>query len=234
MAVLSTSIGFRNVDAAPDPSVLIRFLQRVSEAEFIRARARERLTRSGLPLRGAVADLGCGLGADTVMLARHVAPGGGRVVALDRSRAMLDHARARPEARGLPVEFREGDVQRLPFGDASLDAVWMERVLVHVEDPAAVLAEVARVLRPGGRAVLGETSQHGTTFDAADRGLSDRLEAISKASMRNPWVGAALPRLLRRAGFGGVVPARACADAAGLRVRRRRVPIARTAVPARG
>jgi ubiquinone/menaquinone biosynthesis C-methylase UbiE len=204
MVVLSTSVGFRNVDAAPDPSVLVQFLQRVSETEFIRARARERLTRSGLLPRGVVADLGCGLGADTVMLARHVAPGGGRVVALDRSRAMLDHARARPDVQGLPVEFREGDVQKLPFADASLDAVWMERVLVHAEDPAAVLAELARVLRPGGQAVLGETSQYGTIFDAADRTLSDRLEEISKASMRNPWVGAALPRLLRQAGFGRV------------------------------
>jgi ubiquinone/menaquinone biosynthesis C-methylase UbiE len=204
MVMQNAAVGFRDVDAAPDPFDLARFLQRISESEFARTRARERLNRSGIPPRGVVADLGCGLGADTVMLTRHVAQGGGRAVGLDRSRAMLDLACARSDAEGLPIEFREGDVHRLPFEDASLDAVWMERVLTHAEAPEAVMAELARVLRPGGRVALAEHSHHGTTFDSPDRALSDRMAAVNQASLRSPGVGAALPRLLRRAGFGAV------------------------------
>jgi ubiquinone/menaquinone biosynthesis C-methylase UbiE len=114
---------------------------------------------------------------------------------------MLDFARVRPEAQDLPVEFLEGDVARLPFVDESLDAVWMERVLIHVENPAGVMAEIHRVLRPGGRAVLYESNHYGTTFDSPDREVSDLIAAANRASQRNPNVGPALLRLAHQAGF---------------------------------
>ena len=56
--------------------------------------------------------------------------------------------------RGSPVEFREGLATEIPLEDASVDLVWCERVLQHVPDAAAAVMEIARVLRPGGRALL--------------------------------------------------------------------------------
>jgi ubiquinone/menaquinone biosynthesis C-methylase UbiE len=199
----SSVAGFQDVDRTGDPSELLRHLQRTSETEEVVRIGQERLARFGIPRRGIVADLGCGLGGQTIMLARHVSPGSGRAIGVDMSKAMLSFARARPDAEGLPIEFREADVHRLPFEDESLDAVWIERVLIHVEDPRRVLRELWRVLRPGGRASFAETAHHGTTFDSPDREVSDLIAATNRASLRNPDVGPALPRLLREAGFAG-------------------------------
>jgi hypothetical protein len=103
MALRSTLTGFRDVDAASAPADLIRYLQEVSEVPLMRQRAAARLARSGITGGQTVADLGCALGGDMIMLARHVASGGGRAIGLGRSRTMLDRAAARPEAAGLPT-----------------------------------------------------------------------------------------------------------------------------------
>ncbi len=200
----SSIVGFRDVDASHDPADLIRYLEAVSEVPFVRERARARLARSRIAPGHAVAGLGCGLGGDTIMLARHVGPGGGRATGIDRSRAMLDHARARPDAAGLPIEFREGDIRALPFPDASLDACWMERVLIYADDPAAVLAEVRRVLRPGGQAVVQEYDYRGLLYDAPDAGLSERMRAGVTAAFAQPAIGASLLRHAHAAGFAAL------------------------------
>ncbi len=73
------------------------------------------------------------------------------VVGLDQSPAMLAAARARFAGQEQRVELLEGDAQALPFRDASFDALTFTYLLRYVEDPAAIVRELARVLRPGGR-----------------------------------------------------------------------------------
>ncbi|MEX2182339.1 MAG: metalloregulator ArsR/SmtB family transcription factor [Gemmatimonadaceae bacterium] len=103
-----------------------------------------------------VGDLGCGTG----QLAEAVAPFVGRVIAIDESAAMLKAARARFGA--LPnVELRQGAVEALPIDDATLDIAVLSLVLHFVADPAAVLTEVRRTLRPdGGRLLLVDMLPH--------------------------------------------------------------------------
>ena len=102
-----------------------------------------------------VGDLGCGTGHAAAALAPFV----GRVIAIDRSGEMLQAARRR--LRGLPnVEVRRGDLEALPLGDAELDAATLLLVLHHVPEPAAALAEAARVLKPGGRLLLADMLPH--------------------------------------------------------------------------
>jgi ArsR family transcriptional regulator len=102
-----------------------------------------------------VADLGCGTGQTAAALAPYV----GRVIAVDESNAMLAAARRRL-ADHDNVEVRSGSLEDLPLEPASLDAAILSLVLHFVVDPAAVIAEAARVLRPGGRLLVVDMLPH--------------------------------------------------------------------------
>lgn len=108
-----------------------------------------------VPRHWVVADLACGAGDVAVRLAPRVA----RVVGVDASPEMLQAARRR--ARGLAnVELHEADLAALPLADASCDAALLVLALTHVEAPPAALAEMARILKPGGRAVVVDLLRH--------------------------------------------------------------------------
>jgi malonyl-CoA O-methyltransferase len=97
----------------------------------------------------SVLDLGCGTGRHTLWLVDR----GASAVALDATPEML--AKARAKLAGRPVSWVEHDLTtRLPFADASFDAVLMGLVVEHVASLDPVFSEIARVLRPGGRFVL--------------------------------------------------------------------------------
>ena len=125
----------------------------------------ERFTLEALlglvPPRWVVADLGCGTGDAAAWLGPRV----DRVIAVDRSEAMLNAARKR--LAGIPsVEFVEGEVERLPLADASVDAAVSLLVLHHLEDPAVAVGQMARVLRTnrgGGVALVVEMLEHRRT-----------------------------------------------------------------------
>jgi ubiquinone biosynthesis O-methyltransferase len=97
-------------------------------------------------------DVGCGDG----LLACAAATRGAAVTGLDPDPAMLAAARARAERAGVKATFEDGRVERLPFPDASFDVVAAVTVLCFVADASGAMREMARVLRPGGRLVLGE------------------------------------------------------------------------------
>jgi SAM-dependent methyltransferase len=101
-----------------------------------------------IPQGGIVLDVGCGPASITASLARVVGPSG-LVLGVDRSEAML--ARAVRAESGPQIGFLHADAQRLPLRDQTVDAVVSVAVLQLVPDPVMALAEMARVLRPGGR-----------------------------------------------------------------------------------
>lgn len=102
-----------------------------------------------------VGDLGCGTGALSAALAPHVH----HVHAVDASPAMLASARTRLAA--FPnVQVDEGALEALPLDDGVLDVAVLMLVLHHVSDPVRALREVHRVLRPGGRVLIGDMRPH--------------------------------------------------------------------------
>ena len=108
-----------------------------------------------LPEGAVVADLGCGTGA----LLPALAMGAARVYGVDREAAMLEVAAGR--AAELPnVELRRGLLDALPLDAGSVDLALCELVLHHVKELAPVAAEVARVLRPGGRWIVVDMVEH--------------------------------------------------------------------------
>ncbi len=103
-----------------------------------------------------VVDCGSGSGVDSLVAARLVGTGG-RVIGVDMTPQMLDKARRAAAATGLGnVEFREGLLEALPVDDGWADVVISNGVLNLVPDKAGALAEMARVLRPGGRLQLDD------------------------------------------------------------------------------
>ena len=101
-----------------------------------------------IPSGGIVLDVGCGPASITASLARATGPSG-LVLGVDLSEAML--ARAVRAETGPQIGFLHADAQRLPLRDATVDVVVSMAVLQLVPDPVAALAEMVRVLRPGGR-----------------------------------------------------------------------------------
>ena len=102
-----------------------------------------------------VGDLGCGTGLVTLALAPFVA----HVTAVDGSAAMLQGARRRLQQLDN-VDLRRGELEALPIDDGRLDAAVMMLVLHHVPEPSRAVAEVARVVKPGGRFLLVDMLPH--------------------------------------------------------------------------
>ncbi len=141
-----------------------------------------------LPGDWVVADLGCGSGEVSALLAPRV----GRVLAVDQSGPMLKAAGRR--LRGVEnVELIRADLASLPLPDAHCDAALVLLVLTYVEDPAAVLCEARRVLRPGGKLVAVDLLTHDR--DAFRRQMGQRRAGFTDLEFR---------RLAGEAGFSAV------------------------------
>ena len=127
---------------------------------------------------GRVLDVGTGTGRMLEVLAPRVDAGLG----VDASRAMLALARARLARPGLGhCAVRQADMYRLPLPDRAYDLVLLHMVLHHAEDPAAALAEAARVLAPGGRLVVVDLAAHGRADLAAK--LAHRWPGFADAAV---------------------------------------------------
>ena len=96
-------------------------------------------------------EIGCGIGTDLVRFAR----GGARVTGVDLAQQAIDLARRNVELHGVADATLEvADGEALPFGDASFDAVYAHGVVQYTADPARLISEAHRVLRPGGEAIV--------------------------------------------------------------------------------
>lgn len=103
-----------------------------------------------------VVDIGCGAGVDSILAARKVGPSG-RVVGVDTTAEMVKKATDNAAAAAVPnVEFHRGEADRLPVGDGTADVVISNGVFNLCIDKPKVLAEVYRVLRPGGRVQMAD------------------------------------------------------------------------------
>jgi len=149
-------------------------------------------------------DVGCGPGTITADLATAVTPG--QVVGIDASRDVVAEAR-RHLGAGSPanLRFETGDVYALAFDDGSFDVVHAHQLLQHVQRPVDALAEMRRVLRPGG-VVAVRDSDYGAFAWAPDDPLLTRwLELYHQVTGRNGGeadAGRYLLGWVRRAGFG--------------------------------
>ncbi len=115
-------------------------------AKTIAREAEAFVSRLDLPAGAQVLDVACGTGNSAIPLARR----GARVTGVDIAPNLLEQARQRAAAEGLEIGFDEGDAEQLPYPDATFDAVVTMFGAMFAPQPELVVAECARVLKPGG------------------------------------------------------------------------------------
>lgn len=134
-----------------------------------------------------VADLGCGDGYLAIETSRWAST----VVAIDRSDAVLARARALGERRrATNVVWKRGELEKLPLKSASVDVALLSQALHHAADPAAAIAEAARVIVPGGRVLILELRKHGESW-VRDK-LGDHTLGFSEDELRRLLLDAGL------------------------------------------
>ena len=150
-----------------------------------------------------VLDFGCGPGTISVGLAKAVAPG--ELHGVDMEESQIELARSVAEAGGRDnATFHVGDVTDLPFEDGFFDVAHCRNVLMHVPDTAAVLAEVKRVLKPGGvigcREMISASCFTHPDFDVMGKSW-DMFQDLVAADDGHPQMGKELKAHILDAGF---------------------------------
>jgi SAM-dependent methyltransferase len=165
-----------------------------------------RLAFEEVARHSCILEIGCGQGTDAIEICRRM-KGGGRYVGVDQSTMSIASARrslAESEPIGVSPQFQAGDATKLAFAEATFDAIYSMGVLHHVDDTRAAIAEIRRVLRPGGRAYVALYNRNSVKLaaalalrklqTAADAALgTDRLMlSLARSFPIEKWFGTAL------------------------------------------
>jgi len=147
-----------------------------------------------------VLDVGCGTGGVTIPAKLRVGKTG-EAAGIDPAPEMITVARQKAGRAGLEIDFRLGVIESLPFPDGAFDAVTSSLMMHHLPEQLQVkgLAEIRRVLKPGGRLLIADMTRPGTSFH-------ERLFALLTLHRgRGIQFGIEdLPKLLKEAGFEGI------------------------------
>jgi ubiquinone/menaquinone biosynthesis C-methylase UbiE len=191
--------------AEPEPSTYTQHGNAAFEDEL----ARRSATNEGaffLPhLRPGMRllDIGCGPGSISLGLAEAVAPG--EVIGIDAQPTQVERARALAAERGVTnATFEVADAYKLPFPENSFDAAFAHVIVMHLTDPVRALAEVHRVLRPGGVIGVRDPDMGSTIRDPMTPILEQFMALVPRVLQHNggdPYRARSHRRLLLEAGF---------------------------------
>ncbi len=190
------AVAFRDADG-PMRAALIRCLDFMNDLPAFRAYKKSTWDALAVAPGKRILDVACGVGFDVAGMATGWPDA--EIVGVDKSLSFLDLARARM-ADLANAAFVEGEADRLPFPDATFDGARIDRSLQHIPDPAAAVAEMVRVTRPGGRIVASEPDWGTFFLYNGDRETSDRMAAKWRDSFAHPFIGRELGAPFARCG----------------------------------
>lgn len=191
---------FHDVDAARDPGRFAACLELLAGIPFFSDYKRESIKALELSPGDAVLEIGCGLGRDLAAMAVRVGPGG-LAVGLDASLVMLARAAREGGDASSGLVLAAADAHLLPFADRTFAACRVDRTLQHTADPFRVLAEMARVTRPGGRVVAVEPDWGTFVLDSELPGAARIVAGTWRDRFPSGAVGRSLARGLAEAGL---------------------------------
>lgn len=195
---------FEQIDDAAKVQDYIRILDDFDRLPGIQALKKVAIERCRLRPGMSVLDVGCGTGLETVRLARLVAPSG-HVTGLDLSDDLLAEARRRASGLGLPIAYRQGNAEQVPFPDGSFDVARAERLLLYLADPAKALTELARVTKASGAVYVIEPDFETVTINLDDRAVVRKvLHFDCDNDTRDGWIGRQLPLMFKSTGLVNV------------------------------
>ena len=188
---------WQHIDRTGDADSFVAYLDR--GAEVLRDSRMEVIRLLEFHAGCSVLDVGSGAGEFLIEVARSVE--GLRAVGIDFSDSMVKTATSRAHEAGVAVEFAKGDAHKLHFPDESFDRVNCSRVLLHLNDPAAAIGEMVRVLVPGGRVAIVEPDLDALMIDSDNLKVARAVRRQGTAGLRNPDIGRRLRRLLLYSGL---------------------------------
>ncbi|MEV3962991.1 methyltransferase domain-containing protein [Nocardia sp. NPDC050193] len=145
-------------------------------------------------------DIGSGTGSEVISFAEAVGPTGS-AAGVEPDPNLLAAAVARAAAARSSATFHSGDAYGIPFGSATFDAVLCERVFQHLTAPARAAREIARVLRPGGRAVVMDADWGSAIVHPGEHRVVREVVDTLVSATTNPYSGRRLAGLLTAAGL---------------------------------
>jgi SAM-dependent methyltransferase len=168
------------------------------------AARRAMITHLGLTRGSRVLEAGCGPATALSDLVEHIGPAG-RIIGIDPTHALILEAEKRARATGIAqAEYAVGDIRQIAQPDASVDAAFCDKILVHVSPIRTALGELARVTRAGGRVGAVEWFAQGMSL-AADYALTRQvLDGSAPVGALNPLAPLELERHFMEAGLVAV------------------------------
>jgi ubiquinone/menaquinone biosynthesis C-methylase UbiE len=192
---------FERIDDAGTVQDYIQILDVFDSLDGIQRLKQAAIVQCRLGPGASVLDAGCGTGLETIRLAKLVAPSG-RVVGIDASEKFLAEARRRAAGLTLPIDYRQGDAQQLPFPEKSFDVARAERLFPYLAEPERAFSELVRVAKPGGAVALIEPDFETVTINLSDRSLVRKVFHFDcDHNTKHGWIGRDLPGLFKRHGL---------------------------------
>lgn len=165
---------------------IAKWYAKITRKDLAEFEALARRLSEGLGAGSRVLEVAPGPGYFAVALAKH---GGCQVTGLDISKTFVDMARKNAQEQGVAVDFRQGNASQMPFAESSYDLIFCRAAFKNFFEPVKALAEMRRVLKPGGRAVIIDLRRDASVaeidryIEHADRGAVNRL--VTKMTFRH-------------------------------------------------